>query len=98
MPGQRRIVTDLSSIADLTIMSDVHIAQQSVVITDHRTAAALRRPSVNSSISADLIVITDHHRGGLADIFQILINFTDGRTLSNAIIAANAGMAVDHAM
>jgi hypothetical protein len=94
MPGQLRAIGEYGVIAHLTIMRDMNICHDPVVIAETRDADILHRTNIKGTTFANGVVISYFQSGRFVSIFFVLRNFAQRTKLKDAIVLADAGMAV----
>src|SRR5690606_37768208 len=92
------VVGKYRMVADHAVVGNMDVRHQQVVVTDARVSAAKASAPVQGAASADDIVRTDLQPGFLA--FELLVGrvLTDGGKLVDPVVAANAGIGLDHHM
>ena len=89
MTGQGAIIDQHRIIADHTIVTDMNIGHQQIVITDGGLGPVLDRTPVDGDIFANSIVIADDEASGLITIFQIWRRLADTGELVDVVARAN---------
>src|SRR5690606_25812986 len=84
--------------ADLTIVRDMHICHDPVVITQARNPDVLRRTRVNGYELANGIAIADFKRCLLAGVFFVLRVAANRAKPIEHIVFTDGGMAIDDAV
>lgn len=98
MARQRGIVGHDGVVADLTVVGDVDIGHDPIVVTQAGHATVLYRAGVESAVFADRVVVANFQAGRFAGVFLVLRFTTDGVKAEDAIAFSKAGMAFNHAM
>ncbi|MNI54337.1 hypothetical protein D3C73_1092290 [compost metagenome] len=96
MPGQRGVVHQDAMVADHTVMADVGIGHDQVVVTQRGFSAVLDRATVNGHTLANHVVITDHQARWLPFVLQVRGVFADRGKLVDAIVLADPGRPLEH--
>ncbi|MNP13907.1 hypothetical protein D3C76_1062070 [compost metagenome] len=98
MAGQRRVVDQDAMIANDTVVTDVRIGHDQVVVTDRGFRTVLHGATVNGHAFADHIVIADHQTRRFTLVLEVRGVFADRGKLVDAVVPADAGRALEHHM
>src|SRR5471032_2562001 len=98
MARQLRVVRENRVAADQTVMRQMHVGRNPVVIAQARHTAALHRASIERAEFADGVAVADFQARRLARPFLVLRLRADRRELEQMIVRTDGGMAVDHDM
>ncbi len=98
-PASVRVVGQDRVVADLAIVRDVHIGHDPVVVAHARHAAvSCARADIEGAELADRVAVADHQLARLARVFLVLRNRAERVELEDAVVAADGGVALDHAV
>ena len=93
--GERRVVCHDRLAANDTVMRDVHIGHDPVVVTDDRIADVLGRAAAERAKLADRVAVADDQAGRFVRVFLVLRIVTDRRELVDMIVLADFRRTVD---
>jgi hypothetical protein len=96
MPGKRSIVRQDTGITHHTVVRNVYVNHQQVVITYLGQPCALRCAAMNGHAFANAIAIANLDTRRFARVFQILIHFTNRGKLIDLVVATDFGQAIHH--
>jgi hypothetical protein len=98
VPSKRRIVGKDTVITNSTIVRDMHVSHNPVVITDRSQAFVLHGATTDRTEFANRIVITDFKPGWLVAILFVLRIITYRRELVYVVVLADFGGTIDNNM
>ena len=98
MPRQPHVVGQNGVAAQLHVMCNVHAGHDPVVIAHARAACILHGAGVEGAKLANGVAVTNFQARRLARVFLVLRRPANGVVREDAVVFANGGMAVDHAM
>ena len=98
MASQLRVVRENRVVADLAVVREVHIGHDPVVIAQTRHAYVAGRTDIEGAKLAYGVALANHQLTGFAGVFFVLRNRTQGVELEYAVIPANRGVPLNHAM
>src|SRR5690606_3557461 len=84
--------------ADLTIVRDMPVSHDPVVIAYPGDAGILRGAAVERAKLANGVVIANFQLRGFSAVFLVLRHFADGTELVNRVALAYPGVFTDHHM
>ncbi len=94
MAGQSGVVGQDGLVAHLAIVRNVDVGHHPVVVTDARDALVLRGAGVEGAKLADGVAVADHQARWFASVFFVLWRAAERGKLKNAVVLANAGVAL----
>src|SRR5688572_23041072 len=97
MTCQRRVVGEHAVVADDAVVRHVGVGQQPVVVADAGDAAAAAGAAVYGGELAEQVAVTDVQFDALALVLLVLRFAADRAMADEAVVAADAGRAVDAA-
>ncbi len=89
MAGDLGVVCEYCVVADDTIVRDMRVRHQPVVVADARDARILHRASIDRAVLANRIAFADLERRSLASVFFVLRVIADRCKLKYMIVAAD---------
>ena len=98
MAGKLRVICKDGVATDLTVVCQVHVGHDPVVITQSGDTQVTRGADVEGTKFSNGVARTDYQLTGLTLVLLILRNRTQGIELKDAVIFANCGVPLDHAM
>ena len=98
MSGQRGVVSQDGLVAHHAVVRDVYIGHDPVVVPDGGDAPVLHGADVEGAELADRVAVADLQTRGLARVFFVLRSCSQRTELEDAVVFANARMALDHAV
>ena len=96
MTGQLRVICKNGVVAHDTVMGQVHIRHQPIVIPHSRDASASGGSYVECRKLANSIAIANNQLTRLTRILFVLRNSTQGAELKYPVIPSNGGVALHH--
>ena len=95
--GELACVGEDGVVADLAVVREVHVGHDPVVVAQARHAGVLRRAAVDRDVLADGVAVADlHPRVGSPLYFLSCGGRADRREVEDAVVAADARVAVEH--
>jgi hypothetical protein len=98
MAGQGGVIGENRVVADDTIMRDMHISHDPIIVADTGNPGILNRAGVKRAKFANDIVIANVQSGWFTGIFFVLRLFAERNKLKNPIAKADARMTGDDGM
>ena len=96
VPGQRGVVRQDRLVADNTVVRDMDIRHEQVVIADNGVSGILDRAATDSTEFTKRIALANRQARRLIRVFQILRIVTDRRELVDVIVLADFRGPVDN--
>src|SRR5512134_171407 len=96
VPPERRAVGEYRVTAHLTVVCEVYVRHEPVVVADPRHTDVLRRPAVEGAEFADGVVVADLEPRGLPPVLLVLGHLANGRELEDAVAPPDPGVPGDH--
>ena len=94
--AERRAIRHHNLIAQLTIVRDMRIRHQQIVVADARHALIVRRAAIHCDGFTKHIAVADLEAGRLAVVFLVLRRIPQRGKLEYLVVGADARRAVDH--
>ena len=98
MTRQRRIVHKNRMVLNNTVVTDMHVAHDEVVVSHVSIASVLHGTSVNRHVLAYDVVVTNRDGRRLALILQVRCGLANGAKLEDVVPSTNLGRPLDHHM
>ena len=96
--GQRGVVGHRDLVAQHTVVCNVHVGHDPVVVTDTGHTRVLCGTQVEGAELADGVAVANHQLRGLTGIFLVLRHSAQGAELENPVVRTDGRVALDHAM
>src|SRR5690554_1453276 len=93
MASKRGVINQNTVIAEHTVVANVHVCHQQIVVTDSGVTAILNGTAMNRDTLANNIVVTDHQTRWLTFVLEVRGIFLDGRKLKDLIVLTDNGWA-----
>src|SRR5207244_9810083 len=94
--GERRDIGKDRVVADLTVVRDMHVGHDPVVVADARDARVLHGAAAESATFADGVAVADLERGRLPTVFLVLGRSAERTESENSILSSYARSPLDH--
>ena len=98
MTRQRRIVHKNRMVLHDTVVTDMHVAHDEVVVSHVSIASVLYGTAVNRDVLAYDVVVTNRDCRRLALILQVRCGLANGAKLEDVVPCTNLGRSLDHHM
>src|SRR5262245_9106166 len=98
VPGQGCRIGHNDVIAENTIMSDMCVDHEEIVIPNQGTTAALGRTTVHRDIFSEYVVITHHQLGIFPMVLEVLRRKPDGAIRKKLAVVADPRAPLNHYM
>jgi len=98
MACELRVVGEDRVIAHLAVVRQMHIGHDPVVVAHRGHGPVARRADVEGAKLADRVAVPNHQLTRLIVVLLVLGHSTQGVELKDSIVAADRGVAFDHAV
>ena len=93
VPGQRRSFSQDGAVVDVTVMGDVAVVAQDVLVADSRQVSAHLRADVRRNAASEPVSMPDHQQRVPAGVFEILRHGAEDTPVADGVAGADGGVA-----